>query len=627
MQALTAKIQHGDWWEVIAGFLEAVSYNPDWLDNLLAASRYSWKLFLDLPDDAVVLDLGCGLGNLSQSLSQNVAHLYAMDLTIERLQFTDQRLKKFSPDRRIDLLAGGDGDRLPFADNSFDLVCLSGVLEWVPDIDELWQQSGNKLQLLLRMILVNIGKDNPKSMQLDFLREISRILKPGGQIFIAIENRHNYQYFGGRPDHHSGLPYGALMPRWAANLYSIWRNRRPYRTYTYGRRGYKTLLSSADFSKIETIGLYPGYSHLKRLRPFELQSYCEDDFAEHGLIARFKRAPATSPAYGVVGYKRPVPQTSGNKFVDRLLTHLLEASGSYDGNFCLAQVFISSKDKTVMKVRANQGLLAVRLPWEIGSTAQERVNNHWLNFFADHDLKHVRLPKPVVKGSYQGVNYFAESWFDEKNDFQGGKTADVSMLFDKATCTLAELRSQGKIDKSSLSGDIYQRFVGVPLASVGSVVEADIADRIADTVSKLVKDKIVRTGITHGDFSVSNLLGLTGSGVPALIDWEFGEIDGVLGLDEIGFFSSLGRELGYFESTVDCVKEIMNGMNSEFGQAFRNSVDRTLIEPANNNGSLEADWTCLGTLYWLDHVEKQLKGPSRFDRKWLAANVEAFTEI
>ena len=67
------------------------------------------------------------------------------------------------------------------------------------------------------MLMSFFGETNPRRTQQRFLQELGRILKPDGQLFVAIENRWNYEYFGGRPDHHSGLKYGSLLPRFLAN--------------------------------------------------------------------------------------------------------------------------------------------------------------------------------------------------------------------------------------------------------------------------------------------------------------------------------------------------------------------------------------------------------------------------
>jgi len=43
------------WSRAIRRFMAEVSFNPDWMDNLVADGRYAWKLFLELAPDARVL--------------------------------------------------------------------------------------------------------------------------------------------------------------------------------------------------------------------------------------------------------------------------------------------------------------------------------------------------------------------------------------------------------------------------------------------------------------------------------------------------------------------------------------------------------------------------------------------
>lgn len=148
-----------EWPGIIRRFMKGVNENSDWMDDLVVDGRYAWKILLDLSPDAVCLDLGCGLGNLVHNLSPHVKKYYAMDLTWERLLFSQKRFRHFNGDDDIILLAGGDGTFLPFADDSLDLVTLSGVLEWVPDISSLWEEEGDsKLNKAVKMITCFFGK-------------------------------------------------------------------------------------------------------------------------------------------------------------------------------------------------------------------------------------------------------------------------------------------------------------------------------------------------------------------------------------------------------------------------------------------------------------------------------------
>lgn len=146
---------------------------------------------------------------------------------------------------------------LPFPDKSFDLIVVNGVLEWVGE----WERNGN-----------------PRSIQLDFLKRIHRMLKDHGRLVIGVENRFGQGLFRGGKDH-SGIAYTSLMPRWMASLYLRY-NRQPhhrmklnakreYRTYTYSQRGYKKLLAEGGFDAADFYWADPGYNQPYALVPFK----------------------------------------------------------------------------------------------------------------------------------------------------------------------------------------------------------------------------------------------------------------------------------------------------------------------------------------------------------------------
>jgi 2-polyprenyl-6-hydroxyphenyl methylase/3-demethylubiquinone-9 3-methyltransferase len=118
--------------------------------------RYFREHPVPLPDDARLLDAGCGTGLLTLALLrtlQRPVHLTAIDLSASSLrkarQAVEQELQRGRPHRvrflQANLLS------LPFADESFDFIATSGALEYVPLSDGLG--------------------------------ELARVLKPGGHLF------------------------------------------------------------------------------------------------------------------------------------------------------------------------------------------------------------------------------------------------------------------------------------------------------------------------------------------------------------------------------------------------------------------------------------------------------------
>ena len=70
--------------------------------------------------EAIVLDLGCGAGVLSEQMLIGGKRVVSMDLSQEMVARTSERLRRFPSERRGTLR--GDCEHLPFPDARFDLA-------------------------------------------------------------------------------------------------------------------------------------------------------------------------------------------------------------------------------------------------------------------------------------------------------------------------------------------------------------------------------------------------------------------------------------------------------------------------------------------------------------------------
>lgn len=117
---------------------------------------------LPLESGDVVLDLGCGEGRhvISAYVEANV-HSFGVDLCLDDLKTTAGKFSDFAepdnPEKSFGL-SSADALHLPFADNTFDKVICSEVLEHIPDYNGA-------------------------------LSEIERVLKPGGLFCASVPRR------------------------------------------------------------------------------------------------------------------------------------------------------------------------------------------------------------------------------------------------------------------------------------------------------------------------------------------------------------------------------------------------------------------------------------------------------
>ena len=135
-------------------------------------------------------------------------------------------------------LVGVNAMSLPFEDKCFDLVLLSGVLEWIP---------------------TNSSDSSPGISQLSALQEINRVLKDGGVLYLATKNRFGRNYVLGGVDDHTGIRLTPILPRTLARLYMKFRLGKPYRTYLYSPSGLASLCKRAGFKTSSLYTVFPSY--------------------------------------------------------------------------------------------------------------------------------------------------------------------------------------------------------------------------------------------------------------------------------------------------------------------------------------------------------------------------------
>jgi ubiquinone/menaquinone biosynthesis C-methylase UbiE len=217
------------------------STHPELGQYISSEGRADWLFHcVDFSRAGSCLDIGSGWGTITFTLSKFFHEVWSLEAVKPRIEFQKIRQQQ----EKIDNLqfVRSDWLSLPFPDNYFDVVSANGVLEWIG--------------------LSDYSK-NPRQLQLAFLAEVKRVLKPGGCLYIGIENRFGWNYFLGGMDH-SGLRFTSLLPRIFSDMairlskhageyrsHSKTGNWPDYRTYTYSKWGYRDLLKTVGFDNSE----------------------------------------------------------------------------------------------------------------------------------------------------------------------------------------------------------------------------------------------------------------------------------------------------------------------------------------------------------------------------------------
>ena len=126
-------------------------YAP-WMPEVMGFNEFS---------GAKLLEVGCGMGTDLLQFARGGAKVTGVDLTPRSIETSRRHLELYGQTGEF---AIADCERLPFADESFDVAYSNGVLHHTPD---------------------TVGA----------VREIHRVLKPGGQARVMLYHRGSWAYW------------------------------------------------------------------------------------------------------------------------------------------------------------------------------------------------------------------------------------------------------------------------------------------------------------------------------------------------------------------------------------------------------------------------------------------------
>ena len=142
---------------------------------------------LDQVSDKDVLEIGVGLGCDHYLLAKGGNRMTALDISREHLRLTSMHLELEGLSTRA---VYGDAEKMPFDDNSFDVVYTFGVLHHTPDFQAA-------------------------------LREIHRVLRPGGHVILGVYHRQSLFFWGSIVLRNGLLRAGFIRHGWERSLARI----------------------------------------------------------------------------------------------------------------------------------------------------------------------------------------------------------------------------------------------------------------------------------------------------------------------------------------------------------------------------------------------------------------------
>jgi SAM-dependent methyltransferase len=167
-----------------------------------------------------VLEIGAGCGAITEELIKKPVTVTSLELTQMRSRINAHRNKHAN---NLNIVVGNLTDY--HAPETYDYIVCVGVLEYAGTF---------------------IDSDHPYEA---FLSRLRSMLKPGGKLIVAIENRFGLKYWAGAKEDHTGDWFDGL-------------NRYPNKAVqTFGRLELEKLMLANEFTDTDFYYPYPDYKH------------------------------------------------------------------------------------------------------------------------------------------------------------------------------------------------------------------------------------------------------------------------------------------------------------------------------------------------------------------------------
>ena len=161
---------------------ERLSEGNDWAELYhLSDIRKNILAWENFDKDSSALEIGSGCGAVTGVLCEKCGRVTSVDLSKKRSTINAYRNSKYD---NLKILVGNFED-IEFTEK-YDVITLIGVFEYS---------------------IYYISSDDPF---IDMLKKCRSLLKEGGRLYIAIENKYGMKYFAGAKEDHTGKAYDGI---------------------------------------------------------------------------------------------------------------------------------------------------------------------------------------------------------------------------------------------------------------------------------------------------------------------------------------------------------------------------------------------------------------------------------
>ncbi|MBI3669323.1 MAG: methyltransferase domain-containing protein [Acidobacteria bacterium] len=610
MRDLLEDCEHSPWQQALERMAHKSSQPFTRVEYIVSPCRASWWPLLNLQPHWRVLDFGCGWGAITFSLAPQVASVVACDLNLGRLRFMKARAQQDGV-ANVEILCAGDTARLPFADESFDLVILNGVLALLP----------------------TTLAGHPQAIQRTLLQEAFRLLAPGGQLLLAEQNRWSLRHWLGKPEDHSQLPFISLLPRAAADFYSRLRSRQPYRTPSYSFWGYKRLLREAGFGPARAYVPLPDFRSFQALVEPSEKPAVERYFAEREasrfealeLKARSSLTTLLATSFCWIADRGEAQES----FLESLGRHLAGTLYGEPGSRITCTKFKVSPRETIaceLEIKPGSSKILVKLP--LSEAAHGRAKSDFATLQSIHELlgssgHWPEIPKPLLAGEFRKVPYFAQQALSGLSGLRFLHAARRTgrwrqPAFDFLVRLHSATRSDVKLDETA-----WNQWV-LPVLDPGlQSIEQRIGIHAGLIRERLMRDVLGQSlplVFSHGDYWPGNFLfDPRSQQLRGVVDWDCARPHSLPLIDLLNLILSVRIEADAGWATEVVAKLLLDGLDPDDARLVDAYLDRMgfSLSPHQLRAYL--------LLTWLQRISLQvLPGHTSwwYEHQWVEQNVD-----